>query len=180
MADNGAFRSVTLLKTRARKLHRRAQFGDARALARLRTLPELKGLDDAALVAAVRRRHALATVARQTGFGSWGHALSVLRGTESRDFGTLLYPSRCGPYPNIWCAGHDEARAIRGHHGGYLLAWRRHCLIVDEHFISALGLDPADEDWQRMSRDWVRPADLAARDRLYATLVREATEPAGG
>ncbi len=28
------------------------------------------------------------------------------------------------------------------------------------------GLDPDDPDWERIGRDWVRPLDAAARERL--------------
>ena len=45
-------------------------------------------------------------------------------------------------------------------------------MIVDRYFIETLGLDPEDPDWEAIGRDWVRPASLKARERLYAKLIR--------
>lgn len=162
------------LRARARRLHRAAQRGEPAALAALRGLRELaaSNLDGAALQARVQRKHALAAVARQLGFRSWNHATAVLRATaQVDDFGTLLYPERCYPHFNIWSADYGEAEAIRNAHGGYLLAYRHQFLVVDEGFISTLGLSPSDPDWSRIGRNWVRPADPTARTRLYAQLL---------
>ena len=91
-----------------------------------------------------------------------------------QDFGTLLYPSTCSGHYNIWSASYAEAREIRAAHGGYLLAYKRQFLIVEDGYIDSMGLDPADPDWERMGRDWVQPGDLAARERLYRKLVHNA------
>lgn len=158
------------LKQHARVLQRRAKSGEGSALDRLRKLPELAGADDAAIAAAVKRRHCLAAVAHELGFAGWSHAVHVLGGTEG-DFGTLLH-SGSPAHWNIWSASYEEARTIRSEHGGYLLAYKRHYFIVDRFYIEAIGLDPDDPDWDRIGRDWVRPADPSARARLYAALVR--------
>ena len=163
---------VEHLKARARKLHRAATTpGDDQpaAAARLRKLPELRDLDDDALAAAVQRRHALTALARELGFRGWPDVVAAFGPEPAADYGTWLYTGG-GAYWNIWCASHDEAAAIRADHGGYLLAWRHQLLVVDRDYVTALGLDPDDPDWDRMGRDWVRPADPAARARL-ATLV---------
>jgi hypothetical protein len=116
----------------------------------------------------------LGAVARQLGFQNWQHARAVLLGDEAGDFGTLLYPATCHGHWNIWSASYGEAREIRAAHGGYLLAYRRQFLIVDQHYIESMGLDPDAADWTRIGRDWVRPGDLAARARLYRQLVHNA------
>lgn len=164
---------IQILKTRARALHRAAQAGDPAALARLRHHRELRELDDEGLRAAVRRRHCLARIADEHGFGGWNHAARVLGGADDDedDFGTLLYPPGASAHWNIWSARYEEASAIRRDHGGFLLAYRRHFLIVDEHFIATLGLDPGDPDWAAIGRDWARPGDPAARSRLYGKLL---------
>ena len=162
------------LKAHARVLHRRALEGDPAALRRLRLLPELKRASDAELREQLKRRQCLVAVARQLGFGSWEHARDVLTSREQQDFGTLLYPGSCNGHYNIWSAHYAEAREIRAAHGGYLLAYKRQFLIVEEGYIDSMGLDPHDPDWQRIGRDWVRPADLQARERLYRQLVHNA------
>ena len=162
---------VDALKAHARILHRRAQSNEPGALARLRKLKELRPLDDASLCSHVKRRHCLAVVAHDLGFESWTHATQVLRGENTSDFGKLLYGPRCGAHFNIWCATYEEGRTIRAQHGGFLLAYRRQCLVVDEHYVRTLGLDPDDPDWRRMGRDWLKPNDPEARGRLYGKLI---------
>lgn len=159
------------LKARARILHRDLKRGDEEALARVRRLPELRDLG-ASLTTLVQRRHCLTVVAQELGFGSWPALVGMLRGA-SDDFGTLLHRHACFAHWNIWSASYEEARAIRAEHGGYLLGYRRQYLVVDEHYIRTLGLDPADPDWEAIGRDWVRPASVEARSRLMAELIRQ-------
>jgi hypothetical protein len=160
------------LKDHARALQRRVREGDRAALGRVRKLAELAKEDDASLAAQVKRRHALAVLAKELGFSGWPHARAVLAGESPEDFGTLLYPDGASAHWNIWSAHYDEARQIRGEHGGYLLAYRRHFFIVDRYFIETLGLDPDDPRWEDIGRDWVRPPRPEARTELYAELVR--------
>lgn len=149
------------LKAQARILHRRATAGDAAALARLGNTDE-----------PIKRRHCLSALARELGFDGWPHAVAVLSGRPTDDFGTLLYPPEGSGHSNIWCATYDEAHDIRAEHGGYLLAYKHQFFIVDRYFIETLGLDPDDPDWERIGRDWVQPLEPEARGRLYARLVR--------
>ena len=163
---------ISDLKAQARILHRQVASGDPHAVARVRTLAELADGDVRAVAGRTRRRHCLATLAREFGFRGWPHAVAVLRGADTSDFGTLLYPSGVEVHWNIWSASYEEAAAIRGDHGGYLLAYRRHFFITDRHFIATLGLDPDDPDWERIDRDWVKPARPDARERLYRKLIQ--------
>lgn len=165
------------LKTRAEILHKRIAAGDPAARARLRALAELRKVDDEALAAAAadtQRKHCLAVVAREAGFASWEHALRVLRGdADERDFGSLLYDDQTSATLNAWYADYDEARShllerrSRGE-AVYLLAYRRQFFLTDQDFVERLGFDPRDPDWEAMRFDWARPADVAARARLYA------------
>jgi len=165
--------AATSLRHYARILHRRVRQAEPGALRAMRRLREFASVDSAQLPSLIKRQHCLTVSAVSLGFQSWSHALAVLAG-EAEDFGTLLYPSTCHGHMNIWSAHYDEARAIRAEHGGYLLAYRRQFLIVDGSYIDSLGLDPDDPDWSAMARDWVRPADLGARSRLYEKLVHNA------
>ncbi len=162
---------VDFLRHRARALHRAAVTGDASAQGRLRGLPDLRDLDDATLASTARRRHALAALARDLGFDGWPHATAVLTGKDRSDAGRLLYPAGASAHWNIWSAHYDEARGVRAEHGGYLLPWRKHFLIVDADFVRWLGLDPDDPDWALIARDWARPADEPAWARLCRRLI---------
>jgi hypothetical protein len=163
---------ISDLKAHARILHRQVGQRDPHAVARTRQLAEFKGHDPSSLPASIKRRHCLAIVARELGFQGWPHAVGVLRGVDSSDFGTLLYPDGADVHWNIWSASYGEARAIREQHGGYLLAYRRHFFIVDRYFIETLGLQPEDPDWDLIGRDWVKPRQPDARERLYGKLIR--------
>jgi hypothetical protein len=173
---------VRELKVRAELFHHAAAKGESTVLARLRALPELRkaSAEELTLFAPkIRRKHCLAVVAREAGFESWLHAASVLEGRPADDFGTLLYPPGCAAHWNIWSASYEEAHAIRQEHGGYLLAYKRHFFITDRFYIQdTLGLDPDDADWERIGRNWVKPADPEARRRLYAKVLTRTREAA--
>ena len=163
------------LKVRAEILHKRIVSGDVEARARLRALTELAKADEKALAVAasrLQRKHCLAIVARETGFSSWDHAVRVFRGDASeRDLGTLLHDHETRGTLNAWFASYEEARAHlderrRAGHRVFLLAYKRHFVIVEDHYIEALGLDPDDPDWQRLGFDWASPREPAARVRL--------------
>ena len=136
------------LKARARILHRHIDAGHPDALARVQQLAEFRGLAADAIREGVRRRHCLAAIATELGFDGWPHAVAVLSGKESRDFGTLRYPHGGEAHWNIWSASYEEAKTIREQHGGYLLAYRRQYFIADRHFIKTIGLNPDEPDWQ--------------------------------
>ena len=163
--------AIHFLKTRARQLHRQAAAREPGALARVRQLDELRNLEQDALAEGVRRRHCLAVVAREVGFRGWPDAAAIIGGATGGDFGTLLYPPGADAHWNIWSASYDEARSIRHAHGGYLLAYKTHFFIVDRYFIETIGLDPEDADWALIGRDWVRPTQADARQRLYGKLI---------
>ena len=169
---------VSDLKAQARILHRLIAQREPLAVARIRQLAEFRDHDPVSLAASIRRRQCLTLIARELGFSGWPHAVGVLSGTDSTDFGTLLYPKGAEAHWNIWSASYGEARAIREQHGGYLLAYRRHFFIVDRYFIETLGLQPNDPDWNLIGRDWVRPWKPDARERLYGKLIRRRTTSA--
>jgi hypothetical protein len=166
---------VRELKIRAELLHTRLASNDAAALSRLRALPELRRAGEAALAAAapgVRRKHCLAVIARECGFSSWERARLALEGApDAPELGTLLYGEDCGAL-HQWFASYEEARAhlaaLPEAPRGYLLAYKHHYFIADRAFVASLGLDADDPDWQAIGWDWARPADPAARSRLYA------------
>ena len=44
-------------------------------------------------------------------------------------------------------------------------------LVVDEDYMTTLGIDPSDPDLEVIGRDWVGPSDAAARARLYGRVI---------
>ena len=166
--------AIDELKIRAEILQKRIKARDAVQLRRLRVLPGCRRSSDeqlSAMAAAIRRRHCLTVIAAECGFPNWPQARAALTGaSDAVEFGTLLYPV-CSGHLNHWFARYEEAVPVRAACQGYLLAYKRHYLVVDRYYIESLGLDPDDADWEQLGFDWVRPASLAARTRLYSKLI---------
>jgi len=165
------FAALHLLKTHARVLHREAQTNHATALQRLRGHPELRSLDDGWIATQVKRRHCLAVAAAELGFDSWPQAAQILQGNALTDRGRLLCPEKCMVFMNFWSASYALAQAARAQADSYLLTYRRQYLVVDRHYIAALGVNPDDDAWHSMNRDWGRVGHCSARRHLYAQVV---------
>jgi hypothetical protein len=174
---------VRELKIRAEILQRRIASREPAALARLRRLPEFRACSDDELKAAgphVLRRQCLTLLATELGFQGWPAARAALSGTGPVvDFGTVLYPDRCGGHLNLWYRRYDDAVTGRQVCAGYLLAYRRDFVVVQGSFIEVLGLEPTAPEWSQMGFDWVRPLDVRARTRLYGTLLSQLPSEAG-
>lgn len=109
--------------------------------------------------AAPRLRDGLHDASRAVGFAHCEHARAVLGGLAraGEDMGSFWHAPRTGIGPNLWFARHDEARAVlQQTPHGFLLPYRRQCFVVREHFIAALGLDPADPAWAAAGHDLVQ------------------------
>lgn len=152
-----------------------------RAAERLRALPAFASLPPAELRAgrdSVRRKHALAVIAREQGFASWAE-LKAAREQEAAsgvDFEALL--SRVGGlFLNRWFSSYAEALASQRAEGGYLFPFRRQFFVCEASLLTALGVDLADPDWARAGPNWVEPLDRAAHARLAEQLGRLAGLP---
>ena len=165
--------SIEEIKRRARVLHTALLKREPAACARLRALREFREVEEDRLIEDAKHRHCLSVVSNELGFEGWQHASAILNAKRDDDFGTLLNPPGSSAHWNIWSASYDEAKEIRAEHGGYLLGYKKHYFIVDQYYVETLGLDPNDADWERIGRDWVKPASVEARDRLYAQLIRK-------
>ncbi|MEN8722851.1 MAG: glyoxalase superfamily protein [Alphaproteobacteria bacterium] len=119
----------------------------------------------------LKHREALAQIAKQIGFNGWSHAVHVIEGKETQDYGTLLYGAAGATYPNIWEADLARARAIRQDHGGILLPYKTQFLIVEPSYLAAHDMPAELPEWQLVGRDWTDPQDMAARTRLYGLRV---------
>jgi hypothetical protein len=123
----------------------------------------------------VRLKHALAVVALARGYDSWialkaggGAPAEFGGGEQDLDPGTHLYGPRLAFLLNKWFATYEGARAALDSEGGFLLPYGEHVFITEADGVRELGLDPEDPDWERIGRDWIRPADAEAHRRLLA------------
>lgn len=165
---------VTEVKVRAEQLQRRIEQGDVGALARVQRVGRAQTAEPL-VASAVRYKHCLSAIARELGFADYAHLLRVVDGDPAEtDFGTVPCGRPSG-YLNAWFREYAEAREQQRHSGGYLLAYRRHFVVVHSPYVQdVLGIDPQDPDWQAIGFDWVRPSDPMARRRLYGKLFAQA------
>lgn len=161
---------------RARLLHKRCQAREEDALRKVRRAPAMSGLSDTEIVQRLQRKHCFGAIARALGFIDWAHAARCLRGEPEQDMGTFMHRSFGGAHWNVWAASYAEGSAIRREHGGFLLAYRRQFLVVEDTYVEELGLDPRDSDWALIDRDlarsqrrpaWARVAHAAITARLF-------------
>lgn len=162
---------IDTLKARARILHRKLKDQDGEAVTTLRRLPDLRKLEGDALVAAVQRRHCLKAMAMRHGFDGWPHALEVLAGDASRNYGKVFCPGRCEILTNVWCRSHEEALEAQALSGGVILPYRHQFLIATDPYLRELGLDPEDSALKSIGQDWSQPDDAAALRRACGKIV---------
>jgi hypothetical protein len=166
-------------KTRAALLLKDLRSGDgprtARAAERFRIMPYLGSHEPGAIIerrGSIRLKHALAAVAAELGYATWADCKRRLDKPANDRLDTEAFFARMGAaYLNRWFARYDEARASLEAEGGYLFPFRSQFFVCEPGFLEARGIDPTHPDWERIGRDWVRPRDEAARDRLERNLV---------
>jgi len=108
--------------------------------------------------AEIRLRHCLNQVARDVGFAHWEHARAVLGAMAARedDMGTFWHAPRTGILLNLWLARYEQAyAALVADPGAFLLPYRRQFMVVQEHFIRELGVDPSHPAWAEAGHDLV-------------------------
>jgi hypothetical protein len=145
------------------------------AAGRFRALPPLAACTPADVLArrdSLRHKHALAVIAAEAGHASWADLKHALEQAPAPAFDPEALLARAGShFLNRWFPSYAEARDSLRARGGYLFPYRRQFFICEAGLLRAVGVDPADPDWERIAGDWVQPADPAAHRRLEARLV---------
>ncbi|KVD75097.1 hypothetical protein WI89_09790 [Burkholderia ubonensis] len=185
-----------LQAARLQKTVKQALEDDSVALARhpvVQRLREHVGLsaDNDALLR--KRLHALPAgkyldlLAREAGHDDWPALNRQLRAQQEADDDfaeTELYKFNASEFNlNVWFPTYEDAREyLDTHRGFYLLQFKGSCFLAQAPHIIDIGLDPNDPDWDRIGRDWVKPKDPEAKQRLRDKLRRareQADKPAG-
>ena len=124
--------------------------------------------------ALVRRKHALAVVAVEAGFANWLELrCAKTPGTHATFDTTRLFQRGSAGFLNLWFRNYDQARALlTAEPKRYLFPHREHFFLCEALFLENAGVDPAHPDWERIGRDWVKPADGGASARLAVRLRR--------
>ncbi|MFN0170161.1 MAG: hypothetical protein ACKV22_27390 [Bryobacteraceae bacterium] len=158
-------------RIRATRLLKELRAGSVAAAARLRHAPEWARQSPQQILAAretIRRKHALTALAREAGFADWTSLKAHLTSFDP----AILFDRSHGASLNRWFKRYDEARASLDRDGGFLFPYRQHFVVCESGLLEAHGLDAGDPDWERIGRDWVRPADPRALSRLSERLHR--------
>lgn len=132
-----------------------------KAVKRFKRLPEFADLSFAEILRKdIKRKHALQVIALENGFNSW---LDLKIQTHFI----------IGGYLNSWFPNYSEAKLYLQSTGGFLLPYKNHFFICDEHYIKQIGFDSADPDWKLIGYDWAVPADKNAWQRLYKKWAKQ-------
>lgn len=151
-----------------------------RAAERFRALPRFAELDPDTILErreSIQLKHALAAIAAELGYTTWTACKQRLEIPATLRLDTeRFFESRTGErigaaFLNRWFARYSEARSSLEAEGGYLFPFRHQFFICEYGFLQAREIDLSDPDWERIGRDWVRPADVEARDRLEHRLI---------
>ncbi|MFP2897594.1 hypothetical protein [Corallococcus sp. 4LFB] len=145
-----------------------------RAAERMRALPFFAALSLGEVLArrdTVRHKHGLAVVAREAGHATWADLKQALEDGARRLDTRAFFRKVQAVFLNRWFSTYEEAARSLEAQGGFLFPFRAQCFVCEADFLQALGVNPRDADWERMGRDWVRPRDRAAKERLEAKLV---------
>ena len=141
------------------------------AAKRFQRLPHFSSTAPEEIIAQIdtlQRKHALTVVALEQNYKSWAELKQTLDNLHPT---VNLYPSRCGGFLNEWHSSYEAAKEALTERGGYLLPYKTQFFICGRDYITALGLDPEDENWERMGYDWAKPSDKEAWQELFAKLL---------
>lgn len=167
------------IKARASLLRKSLAAPGEPALAAARRFQRLARLTDepaeaiVAGAASITHGQALAVIAGELGYPSFEECKADVDARQPDATAALadvlarrLYPQGASAHLNRWVRTYPEARAAQGRE--FLLSYEHQFFLCGASFIEQLGLRADDPDWERIGRDWVRPADIAAWRRLNA------------
>jgi hypothetical protein len=89
----------------------------------------------------------------------------------------LWYQTNLDVFLNRWFSNYEDARRDLETHRGFLLPYRHHFFVCKAEVVSALGLDPADPDWEKIGYDCAEPKDAEAFERLKRARERVVSPP---
>lgn len=152
-------------------------------VARLKILPYFSSQSFDHIVnefGSVQLKHCLDVIAIENNYSSWQNYLQLCQSnddlTDEEDFDTEGYElyryNLSEGALNAWYNNYEEAKINFDRSGGYLLTYRHQYFICQAQHISGLGVDPADPDWLKIGKNWAKPNDSAAKQRLIEKLKK--------
>ena len=142
-----------------------------KAILRFKILGHLKDLTPENLVnylGFIKRKHSLLVVALENGFETWKELKNSVG--FKRMMHTDVYPKRCMGFTNEWFSDYTKAKIHLKSAGGYLFPYHGQYFIAKKEYIEVLGLNSADENWEKIDFDWAFPMDKNSWDILKKQL----------
>lgn len=170
------------LKESASILLKHAQHGNSEAIKRFQQLRTFAAVseNDAATLASLQLKDALAVIALENGYESWVDLKSALdTAAETSPLAEIkdqFYPKGFTTYWNIWFAKYSQAKKTLSEGKGFLLPFRNQYFIVEEHFVDSIGLPHTLPEWKEIGNDWVHPKNVKAWLKLNEMYVKSMKE----
>lgn len=111
-------------------------------------------------------KHCLGCFAADYGFTNWANYKFYFEHSQLSKF----IPQ--GGFFNQWFSNYKEAKSILKASGGYLLPYNEQFFICERGYIEYLGLNPDDENWNKIAYNWVEPEDVSAWQKLNQAYVK--------
>jgi hypothetical protein len=165
--------NVEEYRIRATRLLKALRAADPEAVSRFRALPEWSERSADEIRKGVRRKHALAVVAKEAGQRDWPQLKAALTASPEPNFDTTLLFQRSAGSLNQWFRSYREAAEVMtGDPPKFLFPYRHQFVVCERGLLEVLGIDLTDPDWERIGRDWAKPRDGQAKARLAVRLRR--------
>ncbi len=121
----------------------------------------------------LKRKHALAVIAKETGFQEWPELMASISPHVDVGFDTSRLFQRTATFLNLWYRTYGEAREmLTTDPKRYLFPYRHQFVVCEGQLLEDQGIDTTDPDWERIGRDWAQPLDKKALARLAVRLRR--------
>ncbi|MBK6264840.1 hypothetical protein JKA74_07315 [Marivirga sp. S37H4] len=104
----------------------------------------------------VKLKHAYAVIAHENGFHSW---IDLKETVIKND---CLYNPSCVGIVYAWFKNYSDAEEYFKKNGGYLLTFWRDYVVCGNEYITCIGLNQYEEQWQAIGYNWVHPKDNKA------------------
>jgi hypothetical protein len=132
---------------------------------------DLSAREIRASASAMRLEDAQEVIAFENGFTNWALLAAATADAEFVFHTSRLFPEKSDVFLNLWFHSYEDACAAHEAEPDLVLfPYGEQFVLCEPALLGWLGADPNDPDWEKIGRDWVRPSDEAARQRLAGRL----------
>jgi hypothetical protein len=111
----------------------------------------------------IQLKHAYSVIAYENGYKTWADLKHFVIEND------CLYRPSGVAYVHQWFNNYQQAETYFKEHGGYLLMFWNDFVVCGKEYISSIGLGNYQEQWDKIGRNWAKPADNNAFQFLKET-----------